>query len=102
MPAIMLPISSFGAADQDARVDAEGIADQAEHDDGADAETAAATDRKPEPAAAHAAARVVATVFDVVAAAKIIVTHGGFPSFSRCAGGSGTLQRSTDLKFPLH
>ena len=32
----------FGAADQDARIDAEGVADQAEHDDGADAETAAA------------------------------------------------------------
>jgi hypothetical protein len=69
MPAIMLPISSVGApflagrgpaigligrrltaaagedfraADQDARIDAEGITDKAEHDDGADAEPAAA------------------------------------------------------------
>src|SRR3954469_6303488 len=32
----------LGAADQDARIDAEGVADQAEHDDGADAEPAAA------------------------------------------------------------
>src|SRR5205085_4576940 len=70
----------FGAADQDARVDAEGIAEQAEHDDGADAEPATAAHRNAKAAAtAHAAAAVVATVFDIVAAAKIIVTHGGFP-----------------------
>ncbi len=41
----------FGAADQDARIDAEGIADQAEHDDGADAE----------PATAHRQAETAAT-----------------------------------------
>ena len=72
---------NFRAADQDARIDAEGIAEQAEHDDGADAEPAAAAHRDAEAAAATAAAAVVATVVDVVAAAEIIVTHGGFPSF---------------------
>ena len=39
---------NFGAADQDAGIDAERPADQAEHDDGADAEPAAA-DRETEP-----------------------------------------------------
>ena len=68
---------NFGAADQDARIDAEGIAEQAEHDDGADAEPAAAH-RNAEAAATHSAAAVVATVIDIVAAAEIIVTHGGF------------------------
>src|SRR5438309_1313870 len=70
----------LGAADQDARIDAEGVADQAEHDDGADPEPAAAH-RKTEPAASTSAAAIIAaTVFDVVAAAEIIVSHGGLPS----------------------
>src|ERR1700733_8557033 len=69
-------IENFRAADQKPRVDAERITDQAEHDDGADAEAAAA-DRKAHAAAtAHSAATVVTTVFDVVAATEIIVTHG--------------------------
>ena len=63
------------AADQDARIDAKGISDQAEHDDGADAE-AAASHRKSHATAAYPAAAVIAAVIDVVAAAKIIVTHG--------------------------
>src|SRR4051794_10902189 len=68
----------LGAADQDARIDAEGVADQAEHDDGADAEPAAAHG-EAEPASSTAAATIVATILDVVAAAEIIVAHGGFP-----------------------
>ena len=68
---------NFRAADQDARIDAEGVpADKAEHDDGADAEPAAAH-RKTE-AAAHAAAGIVATVLDIVAATEIIVTHRAY------------------------
>ena len=71
----------FGAADQDARIDAEGVADEAEHDDGADAEPATAhRQAKTAAATAHSAAAVVATVIDVVAAAEIIVTHGGISS----------------------
>src|SRR5580700_8078594 len=69
------------AADQDARIDAEGVADQTEHDDGADAEPTAAADRQAETAAAQPAAAVIAAVLDVVAAAKIIVTHGPISSF---------------------
>src|SRR5580698_5966516 len=74
----------LGAADQDARVDAKGVSDQAEHDNGADAEPAA-PDRKPDPATAHPATTVVATVIDVVAAAKIIVTHGPISSLQFAA-----------------
>ena len=73
-------VENFGAADQDARIDAEGVADKAEHDQGADAKPAAA-DRKTESASPAAAAAAVATVIDVVAATEIIVTHGAFPSF---------------------
>ena len=70
----------FRAADQDARIDAEGVAEQAEHDDGADAEPAAAHRKAEAAATAHSAAAIVATVLDIVAAAEIIVTHGGFSS----------------------
>src|SRR3954467_12079204 len=71
----------FGAADQDARVDAESIADQAEHDDGADAEPATAhREAKTAATATHSAAAIAATVIDIVAAAEIIVTHGGVSS----------------------
>ncbi len=90
---------NFRPADQDARVDAEGVAEQAEHDDGADAEAAAAH-RDTEAAATHAAAAVVATVLDVVAAPEIIVTHGGFPSFRPVCAAS-TRQRGKHVKFPL-
>ena len=57
------------AVDQHARIDAEIPADQADDDDGADAE--------PAGAARHAAARRArfAIVFDIVAAAEIIPTH---------------------------
>ena len=76
----------FRAADQDARIDAEGIADEAEHDDGADAEPAAAHRQAEAAAAAHSAAAIVATVIDIVAAAEVIVTHGGFSSFQLAGG----------------
>src|SRR5215217_3761667 len=52
----------FGAADQNARIDAEGVADQTEHDDGADAEPAAAHRQAKPATAAHSTAAVVATV----------------------------------------
>ena len=91
----------FGAADQDARIDAEGIADQAEHDDGADAEPAAAhRQAKTAAAAAHSAAAVVATVIDVVAAAEIIVTHGGVSSSPGCLLEYPT-QQSRKISIPL-
>src|SRR6266446_7423752 len=69
---------NFRAADQDAGIDAERIADQAKDDDGADAEAAAAHRNAKAATTAHSAAIIAATVFDVVAAAEIIVTHGGF------------------------
>jgi len=70
---------NFRAADQDARIDAEGVSDQAKDDDGADAEPAAAHRNAKAATTAHSAAIIAATVFDVVAAAEVIVTHGGFP-----------------------
>ncbi len=54
-------------------IDAERPADQAEHDHSADAEPAA-PDRNSDAAAAETAA--FAVVLDIVAAAKIIPTHG--------------------------
>src|SRR6202043_2986626 len=72
------------AADQDARIDPERVADKAEHDDGADAEPAAAHRKAEAAATAHSAAIVAATVLDVVAAAEIIVTHGGLSSGPAC------------------
>ena len=74
------PGQNFRAADQDARIDAERVADQAKDDDGADAEPAAAHRNAKTAAPAHSAAIIAATVFDVVAAAEVIVTHGGFSS----------------------
>src|SRR5665213_2094047 len=71
-------VENFGGADQDARIDAEGVRDKAEHDDGADAKPTTA--HRQTEAAAHAAAGIVATVFDVGAAAEIIVLHRAFPS----------------------
>src|SRR3954447_7613399 len=69
---------NFRATDQDARIDPESISEKTEHDDGADAETAA-THWKTKVAAAttESATVVTATVLDIVAATKIIVTHGG-------------------------
>jgi hypothetical protein len=56
-------------ADQQARVDAKRIAEKAEHDDGADPETAAA------PAGDAKAAIHTPAVFNVVAARHFIETH---------------------------
>ena len=97
---------NFRAADQDARIDAEGVAEKAEHDDGADAEPAAAHRKAEAAATAHSAAAVVATVIDVVAAAEVIVTHGGFSSFQpgafgQCAADSRDTQRGSHVKFPF-
>src|SRR4051794_27705370 len=62
----------LSAADQQARVDAERVADDAENDDGADAETTA-TER--ETKAAPAASAIAAAIFDVVALRQIIKPH---------------------------
>jgi len=90
----------FRAADQDAWIDAEGVADKAEHDDGADAEPAA-THRQAEAAAtAHSAATVAATVIDLVAAAEIIVNACGFSSFQHEGGAFADTQHGSHVKFP--
>src|SRR6266404_2418093 len=86
---------NFPTADQNPRIDAEGIADKAEHDHGADAEPATAH-RQAETAAHSTTAIIVATVFNVVAATEIIVTHGGFsltPSCRRRIRRSSTRRR---------
>src|SRR5262249_3107332 len=70
---LVAAVEDFGAADQDARIDAESIPDQAEHDDGADAEPAAAHRQAEAAAATHST--LATTVLDIVAAAEIIVTH---------------------------
>src|SRR6266576_1393840 len=75
---LVAPGQNFRATDQDAGIDAERIADQAKDDDGADAEAAASHRNAKAATTAHSAAIIAATVFDVVAAAEIIVTHGGF------------------------
>src|SRR6202011_311737 len=69
---------NFRTADQETRIDAEGVANEAEHDDGADTKPAAAHWQAEAATTAHSAAIIAATVFDVVAAAEVIVTHGGF------------------------
>jgi hypothetical protein len=69
-----------------ARIDAEGITDQAQNDNGADPQAATSTHRDAEPAAS-AAVVTVATVIDIAAAAEIIVTH---LFLSRCGGSFGT------------
>src|SRR5712664_3114768 len=90
---------NFRAADQDARIDAEGVADETEHNDRADAEPAAAH-RQTEATAATAAA-VIATVIDIVAAAEVIVTHGGFSSFRSAGSTLADTQRANHVKFPF-
>ena len=67
----------FGASDQQPWINPERVANQAQHDDGADAEPAT-SHRKAKAAAAHSAI-FAATVLDIVAAAKIIIAHRGFP-----------------------
>ena len=62
----------LGAADQQARIDAERPADDAEHHDGADAEPAAA-DRHADAAATAAA--IAAAILDVVALRQIVLAH---------------------------
>src|SRR5262249_6308214 len=69
-------VHDLGAADQDAWIDAERPAEQAENDDGSDPDAAAA-DRDAHTAAAEATF-VAARVLDIVAAAKIIPTHDRF------------------------
>src|SRR5262249_47934085 len=64
------------AADQKPRIDAECPADEAEHDDRADAE-AAASHRE---AAAHASAAIATPILDVLALRQIFPAHFGSPS----------------------
>jgi hypothetical protein len=92
---------NFRAADQDARIDAERVADQAKHNDGADAEPAAAHRKAKAAATAHSAAIVTATIFDVVAAAEVIVTHGGFSLIQLAGSALAGTQRGKDVKFPF-
>jgi hypothetical protein len=94
------PVRTFRAADQDARVDAEGVADKTEHYDGADAESAAAHREAKAAATAHSAAAVIAPVIDIVAAAKIIVTHGGISS-SRLIAQKYLTRQSRKISIPL-
>ena len=73
----------LGAADEQARIDAERPADDAEHHDGADAQSAAA-DRET-AAAAAAEAALVASILDVAAFRQIIQAHGfvSLPALAR-------------------
>jgi hypothetical protein len=65
----------LGAADQDARIDPERVADNAEHHDGADAEPATAHAHGQAEAAATAARAIAAAIFDILAFGHIIETH---------------------------
>src|SRR4051794_21883206 len=62
----------LGAADQEARIDAERVADDAENDDGADAQT---TTTERETKATPPAAAIAAAIFDVVALRQIVKPH---------------------------
>src|ERR1041385_445738 len=62
----------LGSADQEARIDAERIADDAENDDGADAEAATA---HREAKSAPAAPAIAASIFNVVALRQIFKAH---------------------------
>ena len=65
-------VQILGALDQHPRVDAKSPADQSEHDDGADTQSAGATRPAGKPALAP-------RVFDIVTAAKLIPAHGACP-----------------------
>ena len=62
----------FGAADEDRRVDAERPAQQAEHDDGADAELAAPDS---ETGSTAEAAAFATAVLDVLGSPQIVPPH---------------------------
>ncbi len=64
----------LGAADEQARIDAERPADDAEHHDGADAQSAAADRKTAAPAAA--VATIGASILDVAAFRQVIQAHG--------------------------
>ena len=81
-------------------VDAERIANDAKYDDCANAEAAAAHREAKAAATAHSAATVVAPVIDIVAAAKIIVTHGGISS-SRLIAQKYLTRQSRKISIPL-
>src|SRR6267378_1995494 len=49
-----------------------------------------------------AAAAVIATVIDIVAAAEVIVAHGGFSSFRSAGSTLADTQRANHVKFPFH
>src|SRR5215471_8072193 len=74
------PGEDFGAADEQARIDAERPADEAERHDRADAQSATA-DRNAKPATAAEAAALRASVLDVAAFRQIVQPHG-FASLS--------------------
>src|SRR5512144_1543845 len=67
----------FRAADENARIDPERPADEAEHHDRPDAQAAAA-DRDAKAAAPTAKTALAASIFDVAAFRKIVQSHG-FP-----------------------
>jgi hypothetical protein len=72
---LALAVQHLRAADQQARIDAERPADQAEDHDGTDAQ-AAATDRKAETAPAAAVAAFAASILDVAAFLQVVQAHG--------------------------
>src|SRR5205814_3465209 len=92
---------NFRATDENARIDSERVAHESEHDDGADAESAAAH-RQTEAATAHSTAFIVATVLDILAATEVIVAHGGISSLKIGGDAFARTQRCSHLKFPLH
>src|SRR5215470_12636568 len=69
----------LGAADKDARIDAERPADQAQYHDGADPEPAA-TQRQAEAAAAKPAARFATAILNIFALFGVVQTHCSAPS----------------------
>jgi hypothetical protein len=72
---LALAAQDLGPADEQAWIDAERPADQAERDDRADAQSATA-DRQAEPSTAAAETAVVASIFDVAAFRQIVQPHG--------------------------
>src|SRR5262249_28093281 len=73
----LLPRKDFGATDEHARVDAERPADEPEHHDRADAQSAAIADREAAAAreTATGIAALIPAVLDIAALRQVVIAH---------------------------
>jgi hypothetical protein len=94
-------VHDFGAADQDAGINPKRPTEQAENDESSNAHSPAA-DRDTHTAATAEASLVTATVFNIVASAKIIPTHYEIlPKFFTCSSTNSRDQHGFKFR-PYH